>query len=246
MVQPATLPIDYGFLAAPSVADWDAIETILARSFAPEDIDPPDALRAWVASGEMLLAVARARADAGRIVGLGTLKPLVAWNGYCLGYLAVDPGLRGQGVGEGLFHLLGDYLREHGAQCMIWEVHPPDPADPAAFDSRRVRFYERLGGRLIPGSEVVRPAQHDWPRILPLPPDVAAGRSRRAGPLPANAGRAGAGHLPARVPRTPASGRPDRGGDPGPGRGHRALSQGARFDNSGVIDYITHIYPVAS
>ena len=179
MVQPATLSIDYGFLAAPSVGDWDAIETILARSFAPEDIDPPDALRAWVASGEMLLAVARARADAGRIVGLGTLKPLVAWNGYCLGYLAVDPGLRGQGVGEGLFHLLGDYLREHGAQCMIWEVHPPDPADPAAFDSRRVRFYERLGGRLLPGSEAYVLPSTIGPKYFPyrlmwLPVDPGA------------------------------------------------------------------------
>ena len=179
MVQPATLSIDYELLALPSVADWDAIVTILARSFTPEDVDPLDAILASIVDGEMILTVARLRRDGGRVVGLGTLDRLEDWNGYFMGYLAVDPELRGYRIGEGLFHRLADYIREAGAYGLIWEVHPPDPADPAAFDSRRVRFYERLGGRLIPGSEAyVLPSMIDleyFPyRLMWLPADPAA------------------------------------------------------------------------
>lgn len=74
-------------------------------------------------------------------------------------HIAVDPGIRGGGIGG---KLMAAYIGE-STQPILLEVEPPD----TDLAQRRISFYERLGFRLNPFEYVQPPLQKGQPD-LPL------------------------------------------------------------------------------
>ena len=78
-----------------------------------------------------------------------------------LRYYAVGP--RGRGVGSRMWRELTALLAAEGRTRLVWDVEDPD--EPGIADHlveehrRRIVFYERLGGRLLPVREYFPP--HD-------------------------------------------------------------------------------------
>ncbi len=88
-----------------------------------------------------------------------------------LWYFAVQPGLRGQGLGSRLYR---DVLARLGpqARALIFDLEDPDQMEsPAGKEQalRRVAFYQRLGARVLGGIEYIqRCADHLPPLRLLL------------------------------------------------------------------------------
>lgn len=116
----------------------------------PDRATNEDAL-ALVLGGEPVgFALVRALADTGRVF---------------LRYLVIDGRQRGRGIGGILWQHLTAYVRRRGFSMLIWDVeHPDEPAidpDEREVRLRRIGFYERLGGSLLPIGEYVNPHEHD-------------------------------------------------------------------------------------
>ena len=114
--------------------------------------------------------------------GLALVRDLAGTTWTFLRYYAV--GRRGQGIGSAMWGELTSLLTDEGRTRLIWDVEDPDEPGlaPAAVDEhrRRIVFYERLGGRLLPVREYHPP--HDdghEPRLLLM--DTALGAGDRAG-----------------------------------------------------------------
>jgi GNAT superfamily N-acetyltransferase len=98
---------------------------------------------------------------------------LSSWSYFCkprlgfLYYLAVDPAIRGQGLGAWLLQNTLEHLPADAAVCggapprgLIWEVErPADAPTPAERDlrQRRIHFYHRSGGLLLPQLDFLAP-----------------------------------------------------------------------------------------
>lgn len=99
-----------------------------------------------------------------------------------LRYFAVGP--RGGGAGSRLLAALADLLRAEGQRVLIWDVEDPDEPGLAAArveeHRRRIAFYERAGGVLLPVADH-RPPHEDGhaPRLRLM------ALSLDGGPLPA-------------------------------------------------------------
>jgi GNAT superfamily N-acetyltransferase len=84
--------------------------------------------------------------------GLAVLRLLGPTGWIYLRYFAV--GSRGRGLGSAAFSELLQAMTEAGHQRLIWDVE--DPAESGAGEGevhlrlRRIKFYTRLGGRLLP------------------------------------------------------------------------------------------------
>jgi GNAT superfamily N-acetyltransferase len=78
-----------------------------------------------------------------------------------LRYYAVGP--RGRGVGSLMWASLTGLLAREGRTRLIWDVEDPEepgiPAHAVEEHQRRIVFYQRLGGRLLPVSDYFPP--HD-------------------------------------------------------------------------------------
>jgi GNAT superfamily N-acetyltransferase len=82
-------------------------------------------------------------------------------------YLAVDPAIRGQGLGDWLLQKTLEHLPSDASICggapprgLIWEVErPAEAAAPAERDLRqsRIDFYQRSGSRLLPQLDFLAP-----------------------------------------------------------------------------------------
>jgi GNAT superfamily N-acetyltransferase len=98
--------------------------------------------------GEIALAL---RQD-GQPRGFALLRPLGGTGWMFLRYLVA--GQRGQGLGGIMWDQLMAWLREAGYPLLVWDVEDPDEpgCDPAEVQirNRRIRFYERHGGHLLP------------------------------------------------------------------------------------------------
>jgi len=72
-----------------------------------------------------------------------------------LGYFAILPERRGQGLGASFYRLLLPHILTPGPDFLLFDVERPDllpnPAD-RELAARRIRFYERLGARVLPGA----------------------------------------------------------------------------------------------
>jgi hypothetical protein len=95
-----------------------------------------------------------------------------------LRYYAV--GRRGRGTGSAMWRLLTDRLAGGGRTRLVWDVEDPDEPglSPAAVEEhrRRIVFYERLGGRVLPVREYYPP--HDdghAPQLLLMDTPLGAG-----------------------------------------------------------------------
>jgi GNAT superfamily N-acetyltransferase len=86
--------------------------------------------------------------------------------------LATRPAIRGQGLGAAIYDALWQRLRADGCRGLILEVERPDMTHGEAARQlavRRIRFYQRLGARLLTGVEYL---QTVGPHQPPLPMHV--------------------------------------------------------------------------
>lgn len=134
-------------------------------AFPPAERDPEESIlasirqRRGVAASGGYLAHFYAAVQDSQVLGL-------AFYGYyrdtslgILYYLAVQPELRGQGMGAWLFKRILAQLPQDALNCaglpprgLAWEVERPvDAASPAERDmrQRRIHFYQRHGGLLL-------------------------------------------------------------------------------------------------
>jgi GNAT superfamily N-acetyltransferase len=88
--------------------------------------------------------------DGGQPQGFAVLRALGPTGWIFLRYFAA--GRRGQGVGSRLWVALAARLASDGYTRIIWDVEDPD--EPGAEDAedrrRRIVFYTRLGGAVLP------------------------------------------------------------------------------------------------
>lgn len=87
-----------------------------------------------------------------RVEGLALLRPLAGTTWVFLRYYAV--GVRGGGVGTAMLGELADLLASEGSTLLVWDVEDPDepglPDEHVTEHRRRIAFYERAGGVLLP------------------------------------------------------------------------------------------------
>lgn len=97
----------------------------------------------------------------GKFLGLAQASYNLDHRLVYLGYFAVEPGARGQGLGARFYNLLLPFWRQPAGvspellpDFMLFDVERPDslpdPADQAVAQ-RRIAFYQRLGAEVLPG-----------------------------------------------------------------------------------------------
>ena len=128
-----------------------------------EDAFPPD-LRAdfdSLLSDRLVVRVA----DDGTPEGLAVLRDLSGTGWVFLRYYAV--GVRGGGVGTAMLGELAQLLGSEGHRLLVWDVEDPDESglsdDHVLEHRRRIAFYERAGGVLLPVTDYAPPHGDDLP-----------------------------------------------------------------------------------
>jgi GNAT superfamily N-acetyltransferase len=139
-------PPDYEFyqLTEYSPDVLQQIQAIYDVSFPPYERKP-----FWMISESMnggRYSVFVIRQQNGPIVAFALLVPLRISNAMYIEYYAVAELLRGQGIGSMLMREIIAFLTPT-ASAIVWEVDPPVTENDD--NSRRIRFYERLGASLI-------------------------------------------------------------------------------------------------
>ncbi|MBZ5739857.1 GNAT family N-acetyltransferase [Nocardioides mangrovi] len=114
--------------------------------------------------------------------GLALVRDLAGTTWTFLRYYAV--GRRGRGTGSAMWGELTRLLTEEGRTRLVWDVEDPDeegiPDESVVEHRRRIVFYERLGGRLLPVHEYHPPHDDGHEPQLRLM-DVPLGAGDRAG-----------------------------------------------------------------
>ena len=142
--------------AAPSaLRDDSGFWRLYATSFATAEREPAEVILRSIEQGPGFTL--RALAD-GRTVGLATGHVLEEPAATFLVYLAVDPGWRSRRLGRALFFAADRagaarlIERGHATSGMAWEIDDP-AADVSATERNvrqgRLRFFEKLGGRML-------------------------------------------------------------------------------------------------
>ena len=135
-----------------SPAELAAVERIYADAF-PADLRAPFP---DLFADRMLVLL-----DDDGPAGLALVRDLAGTTWTFLRYYAV--GRRGRGTGSLMWGELTALLATEGRTRLVWDVE--DPAEPGLTEAamtehrRRIAFYERLGGRLLPVHEYHPP--HD-------------------------------------------------------------------------------------
>src|SRR6202012_4899255 len=115
--------------------------------------------------------------------GFAMLRPLGPTGWMFLRYFVA--GQRGQGLGRGMWDQLMAWLRDHGYPLLVWDGEGPGEPGPrpdeVTIRQRRIRFYERHGGRLLPVRGYGNPHGDDWTpmRLMAAP---TPGGTERPGP----------------------------------------------------------------
>lgn len=137
------------------------LKTIYEGGFAEQLRAPWSEIVAERADTEDALALVRRDEP----VGFALVRALADTGRVFLRYLVIDGRQRGRGIGGILWQHLTAYVRRRGFSMLIWDVeHPDEPAiEPAEREVRlrRIGFYERLGGSLLPIGEYVNPHAHE-------------------------------------------------------------------------------------
>jgi hypothetical protein len=109
--------------------------------------------------------------------GFVMLRPLGGTGWMFLRYFVA--GQRGQGLGAIMWDQLMAWLLAGGYPLLVWDVEDPDEpgCDPAEVEirNRRIRFYERHGGRLLPVQGYGNPHGDDWTPMRLMAAPAAAG-----------------------------------------------------------------------
>ena len=147
--QPAPILTDLRDADEPTVADF--YRTVLGPNFRPDELISEEELIRGVREG-VTRASAACAAD-GTILG-GAVGD---WFGrsrvQLLSYIAVRPGLRGQGIGSTLLtEAVRAWTAEFEPLLIVGEVEDPRYHHDTEFGdvSARVRLYERFGARALP------------------------------------------------------------------------------------------------
>lgn len=135
-----------------SDAELGAVRTIYESAF-PEELTVPFA--------DLLADRLLVRVEADGPTGFALVRDLGPTGWTFLRYYAV--GRRGRGIGSLMWASLTALLATEGRSRLIWDVEDPDEAglSPELVEEhrRRIVFYERLGGRLLPVRDYLPP--HD-------------------------------------------------------------------------------------
>ncbi len=109
--------------------------------------------------------------------GLALVRDLAETGWTFLRYYAV--GRRGVGLGSRMWRALTALLAAEGRTRLVWDVEHPDEPGLAEHHvvehRRRVVFYERLGGRVLPVRDYHPPHDGHAPPMLLMATDLAAG-----------------------------------------------------------------------
>jgi len=144
------------------VADMDGptaerISEILVESFPADERDEPEDVIANIVSGRRQGVVVR---DSTAVVGFASLLALAGTDAVLLEYLAVGALDRSRGVGGQLLDRVVRDLEaaEPRRAGLLLEVEPPASAlgDERVIRERRIRFYERHGAMVVPGTASYR------------------------------------------------------------------------------------------
>lgn len=156
METPNTLPGEASCISAEELARDERWWRIYRASFPAEEREAPEIIESGI---ERDVAMVSRISLEGRTVGVASTHLLTRTATAFLVYLAVDPEHRGQNLGTTLWKFAwnsaSERLRNRGLapRGMIWEVENPKTADSslqAATRERRIRFFERMGGVLLP------------------------------------------------------------------------------------------------
>ena len=138
--------------SADDLARDDAWWSIYHESFPSSEREPHEVILRSVEKG--IGRAIRARED-GQVVGLATIHLLRDPEAVFLVYLAVEARRRGCGVGRQLFEeasAIGAAARR-ASSGTVWEVDIPSRGESPAEvlrRERRIRFFERCGGYVLP------------------------------------------------------------------------------------------------
>ena len=178
-------PVNDGGYALEPVDDLDPgrageVRRIYEDGFAPH-------LRADFASlttGREDTESALALVQGGQPRGFVMLRPLGPHGWMFLRYFVA--GQRGQGLGGIMWDQLMAWLRAGRYPLLVWDVEDPDEpgTDPAEVEirNRRIRFYERHGGRLLPVEGYGNPHGDDWTPMRLMAAPTPGGTERPGTP----------------------------------------------------------------
>ncbi|MCL4562644.1 MAG: GNAT family N-acetyltransferase [Chloroflexi bacterium] len=173
----APTPFQIHELTDPSSAlAWQAFR-ILQASFPPEEIETEEQIARRMLADQIPDGNHRSHTWAavrdGRVTGVAIFSYYRDIRTGFLGYLAVDPHTRSQGLGSWLFQRSIEQLAldavdlgDEKPMGMCLEVERPEAAqtdEEKQLRHRRIRFYRRLGAEIIEGVDFIGP---------PLKPDL--------------------------------------------------------------------------
>jgi len=186
----SSLDLAFDLPAAAVLAADTAFWQLYDSSFSSREREPHDVILATVHTGAGLVVRAR---SAGLTIGLTCTHMLCDPPVAFLVYLAVAPALRSRHIGAALFEQARLHSAEHYSSKnlipagLVWEVEIPAlvASDEREFEQRRRRiaFFERLGGRILPQRYLQPPVDGIAPVLMhlmfrPVPgapfPDAAA------------------------------------------------------------------------
>ena len=161
------MPIEIHQITTGSEELMAKIGSLYEKSFPQEELRPFERIREELVSpnGDRLTRlIAAVDGDGVPGISIFALFPEASL-GY-LWYLCVDPNTRGSGIGGRLYRESLDLLSRDandlgkGLKGMIFEVERLTTEAHAVYGDpfRRVRFYQRLGARLIKGYDYHQPA----------------------------------------------------------------------------------------
>jgi len=178
--------------ASDLVFDFPSTETLAAdrvlwqlydSAFPSTEREPRSVILETLRRGDGV--VVRARQDS-KTIGLAVAHMLRHPPVLFMVYLAVAPELRSRHIGAALFEKLWEEGRrtysDEGlkAEGMVWEVDIPERAtseQEVKQSRRRIAFFERLGGRLLPAAYFQPPVDGITPVPMHLMFRPADGRS---------------------------------------------------------------------
>jgi GNAT superfamily N-acetyltransferase len=147
--QPAPAVKDLRDADVPTMADF--YRTVLVHNFRPDELISEEELNRGVREGET--RVLATYAPDGTILGGAVGDWFGSSRVQLLSYIAVRPGLRGQGLGSTLLtEAVRAWTAEFEPLLIVGEVEDPRYHHDTEFGdaSARVRLYERLGARALP------------------------------------------------------------------------------------------------
>jgi ribosomal protein S18 acetylase RimI-like enzyme len=152
---------------------------IYEQSFPLEERDPVEDIAAELAApGEGTITRLRALAEGEKVLGFALFSSYARYHLGYLKFLAVDPAIRGRGLGPILLRDALRRIRVDGRRMTGWphlglvlEVERPECAESDAerdLRSRRIGFYLRNGASIIERTDFIAPPVADGQPSIPF------------------------------------------------------------------------------